>query len=371
MRIFISSITRGLEEERRALAGLIQALGHEPVRFEDFGGARTEPSRQECLEAVASSDVYLLLLGPYYGHVFPETGQSATHDEFVAARGAGIPRLVYRKLGQEPEALQAKFIALVSEYTTGSWRLDFNDATDLQPLVTRAIRELESAPSPLSFEPLETPPTVTWKDDWDDSNHGGWGRPDAFVELHATSLTSATIPARRMHDLPDAIVTKLRTFGALAVAAGAEVNQNVDAVTVALPLTERRHDTSTPHEFAGVRVARDGQVSVWTRLPHDHMGPTLDEDDLQKAIAGQLRVLGVLNIVNGDRFALSAGIGGTLSMVSFAKPGIPRNRSTSVSLTQEAVRITPDESFSAAAFDAGADQVARQLTGQLLRHMRR
>lgn len=370
MRVFISSITRGLEEERRALAGLIQALGHEPVRFEDFGGARTEPSRQECLEAVASSDVYLLLLGPYYGHVFPETGQSATHDEFVAARSTGIPRLVYRKIGQEPEALQAEFIALVSEYTTGSWRLDFNDATDLQPLVTQAIRELESAPSPLSFEPLETPPTVTWKDDWDD-NRGGWGRSDAFVELHATSLTGTPIPARRMDDLPDAIITKLRTFGALAVAAGAEVKQSDETLTVVLPLTERRHDASTPHEFAGVRVARDGQVSVWTRLPHDHMGPMLDDFDLQEVIAEQLRVLGVLNIEDGERFALSAGIGGTLSMVSFAKPGIPRSQSTPVSPTQQPVRIAPDESVSSAAFDTGADQVARQLTGQLLRRMQR
>jgi Domain of unknown function (DUF4062) len=36
MKVFISSVRRGLEEERDALPGLISAIGHTPVRFEDF-----------------------------------------------------------------------------------------------------------------------------------------------------------------------------------------------------------------------------------------------------------------------------------------------------------------------------------------------
>lgn len=36
MKVMISSVRRGLEPERDALPGLIMALGHEPVRFEDF-----------------------------------------------------------------------------------------------------------------------------------------------------------------------------------------------------------------------------------------------------------------------------------------------------------------------------------------------
>ena len=85
VKVMISSVRRGLEPERDALPGLIMALGHQPVRFEDFS-AQPHPSREACLRAVHESDVYLLLLGPHYGHVFPETGQSATHDEFVAAQ---------------------------------------------------------------------------------------------------------------------------------------------------------------------------------------------------------------------------------------------------------------------------------------------
>ncbi|MDP9225118.1 MAG: hypothetical protein M3P18_14985 [Actinomycetota bacterium] len=36
MKVFISSVRRGLEAERDALPGLLAALGHEPKRFEDY-----------------------------------------------------------------------------------------------------------------------------------------------------------------------------------------------------------------------------------------------------------------------------------------------------------------------------------------------
>lgn len=89
----ISSVRRGLEAERDALPGLITALGHKPIRFEDLG-AQPVPSREACLQAVNEADPYLLLLGPHYGHIFTDTGQSATHDEFIAAQAKGIPRRI-------------------------------------------------------------------------------------------------------------------------------------------------------------------------------------------------------------------------------------------------------------------------------------
>jgi hypothetical protein len=94
------------------------ALVRQPVRFEDFG-AQPLPSREACLRAVHESDVYLLLLGPCYGHIFPETGQSATRDEFVAAKAKGIPRIVLKKTGVPFEPEQETFARLVGEYGTG------------------------------------------------------------------------------------------------------------------------------------------------------------------------------------------------------------------------------------------------------------
>ncbi|MGC4922468.1 MULTISPECIES: DUF4062 domain-containing protein [Streptomyces] len=77
VRIFISSARKGLEVERDALDGLIRALGHTSVRFED-SFAQSTPSREACLKAVASADVCLFLLGPFYGHVFTETGPGSS-----------------------------------------------------------------------------------------------------------------------------------------------------------------------------------------------------------------------------------------------------------------------------------------------------
>lgn len=369
MRIFVSSITAGLTEERRGLAGLIEALGHEPVMFERFG-ARPEPSRQECLEAVQSSDVYILLLGEFYGYRFPETGQSATHDEFVAARTAGIPRLVFHKTGVEPELEQAEFISEVGNYASGNFWADFGGPAELQPLVVKAIRDLEETPSPLTFEPLASPPTVDWKADWSGARGQGWGHVDTFVELHAAPLTGAGLPARQLHDLPDALVSKLRTFGVLPMTAGVDVETTDDAVTVTLPVHERRHDQMTERQFGGVRVAKTGQVTVWTTLPRDSLGAMLDSDDLEKAVALQLRVIGALNVMSADRFTLSVGLGGAMGMVSLAKPGVQRSSASMGFGSDEPVRVEPDESVSLAAFDVGADDVARSLVRALLRAVR-
>jgi len=75
VKVFISSVRRGLEEERDALPGLIQALGHEPRRFEDFT-AQSVPSRQACLDGIEAADVYVLLIGEHYGDSLPETGKA-------------------------------------------------------------------------------------------------------------------------------------------------------------------------------------------------------------------------------------------------------------------------------------------------------
>lgn len=153
MRVFISSVRRGLEEERDALRGLISAIGHTPVRFEDFT-AQTVPSREACLEGVKSSDVYLLLVGPHYGHVFENTGQSATHDEWMAATAAGMPRVVYRKSDAELDADQAAFIAGIEDYGAGVFRDSFSSTAELQTKVAGKIRELAETSWPLSFAPM-------------------------------------------------------------------------------------------------------------------------------------------------------------------------------------------------------------------------
>ena len=63
MQVFISSDRRGLEEERDALPGLITALGHTALAFEDFT-TQSMPSRQACVDRVKAADAFVLLIGP-------------------------------------------------------------------------------------------------------------------------------------------------------------------------------------------------------------------------------------------------------------------------------------------------------------------
>jgi hypothetical protein len=102
VKVFISSVRHGLEEERDALPGMIQALGHEPRRFEDYS-AQSVPSRQACLDGVEDADAYVLLLGQHYGDLLPDTGKSPTEEEFTVAKRRGIPMASNRAGGHSPK----------------------------------------------------------------------------------------------------------------------------------------------------------------------------------------------------------------------------------------------------------------------------
>lgn len=364
MRIFISSVTAGLEEERRALPAQIRALGHEPVMFEDFG-AQTVPSRQACLDAVATSDVYLLLLGPHYGYQFPETDQSATHDEFVEARNKGIRPLVFRKDGVTPHPDQAAFIKMVGDYAAGAFWDTYTQLTELLTKVTAAVRSLESALSPLSYEPLTTPPTITWRNAWEQGQTHGWGDTSTeptFVETHVSTLDGIPWTVRQLHQLPDALIGSLRTFGAVSMAAGVDQAVTDEQIIITVPDQGRpssHHDV--PSQFRGLRVARAGQVSWWSTTPRGQIGAHITAEILTSIITEHLRQTGSLNILRGTQFAISAGLGG--SMVISTGP----NSGTVIGLSgsDQTVRVTPDESVSDAAFALGATEVASAVARRL------
>src|SRR3954466_7233563 len=84
MKVFISSLIRGLEAFREAAASGITTLGHRPVRAEDFGAAPDTP-QQACLAGVRDADALVLIVTATYGHV-QASRLSATHEEYREAR---------------------------------------------------------------------------------------------------------------------------------------------------------------------------------------------------------------------------------------------------------------------------------------------
>jgi hypothetical protein len=354
----ISSVRRGLEAERDALPGLISALGHQSIRFEDFG-AKPVPSREACLRAVNEADLYLLMLGPHYGHVFAETGQSATHDEFIAAQAKGIPRIVMRKTGVTLDPEQEDFSCLVGDYGAGVFYDTFTDATDLQAKVVRAIRQAEQQPTPLSYIPLQSPVAVEWRRDWP-STASGLGLT-ACLEIHIVPVPPAPLSGREMDGQAERLLSSLRTSGAVSAATGLEVSREPSgAVVIRIPAPQRRSGDIDPGTLQGIRLGRSGQMSLCYTLPRDKMAlAVLDPDDLAARIAEALRLAGRLGLVHANHVAVATGVdpASLITVDKVARLGTRTSATFARSGQIEQIHIDPDEAVTLAALDLGATDV--------------
>src|SRR5438309_6616909 len=84
MKVFISSVIRGLEPHRDAASRAARALRHEVKLAEDFAASSATP-QQACLAGVRWAEVVILILGARYGE--PQTsGLAPTHEEYREAR---------------------------------------------------------------------------------------------------------------------------------------------------------------------------------------------------------------------------------------------------------------------------------------------
>ena len=179
-----------------------------------------------------------MLLGPVYGHRFPETNQSPTHDEFVAAQAAGIARMVFRKDDVEFEPEQEKFAKLVGDYGTGVFYSTFHDATDLQAKVVAAIRELETTPRGVTFAPLATPVPASWQSDWSPQRYAN-SPAEASLEVHVIPIDDRPRSGREMAAITDAIASRLRSTNVVSATSALDVTEADGAVNVVFPVERR------------------------------------------------------------------------------------------------------------------------------------
>ncbi|MFE0363689.1 DUF4062 domain-containing protein [Streptomyces griseoaurantiacus] len=366
MRIFISSVRKGLEEERDALPGLIRALGHIPVLFEDFS-AQTTPSRQACLAALDSADVCVFLLGPSYGHVFRETGQSATHDEWVAAKTAGKPRWVYRKLGVTFEDTQQDFARTVEAYATGVFRDSFHDTAELMTKVVRKVKELESSPSPLSFAPLAQPVPLRWS--LGEAGVGG-GVSLPLLELHVFPVGFAGYSARELEAVGNSLADRIRRTGTVKNDVALRSSSYQEYALVSIPVSRpSTWDAPRPGELVEVRLHKSGQVSLRATLPRDSMGSMLDQDALPQQVTSLLRFNGALDLIQHERIVVAIGVSDPkLTQVDRFNPHQSRTRAELSAYTRSfTLQTEPDESTSLAALNTGAEEVAGILSRALIK----
>jgi hypothetical protein len=120
-RVFVSSVIAGMTDERAAAAEAISGVGATPVMFERFGGRDDDPERAY-LSEVATSDIYVGLLGQSYGRLLPSR-RSATHEEYREAERCGVRVSVWASSQQDWNGDQQDFLHEIQTFhVTGTYR---------------------------------------------------------------------------------------------------------------------------------------------------------------------------------------------------------------------------------------------------------
>jgi hypothetical protein len=158
-----------------------------------------------------------------------------------------------------------------------------------------------------------------------------------------------------MADLAEALPRRLRETGLVDAGDALNTTRPSGAVMVTVPSRrEHRWDAVRQPRLLGVRLGVEGQASAWATLPGDGMGPILDETALPGQVAGLLRLIGQLRV---DPTTM-------LSVGQCAR--LPRTSATMLSVSDQPLRLEPDECVTLAALDRGAQDVGRVLTRALL-----
>lgn len=361
----MSSVRRGLENERRSLGGLISQLGHTALLFEDFS-ARDVPSREACIRGLQQADAYLLILGPNYGNTLPETGQSPTHEEWAVATDRGIPRLVYRKLGVEFEDAQQNFYREIAQYGTGVFHDDFHDTGELLVKVAGKVREMSETPGALEYAQIDgEAPKTAWRSEFLRGDSLTSNSSTSMLELHVINANSAPPTRRELRMVGESLAGRVRQARLVDDSTPLSTQQIDGAYSVDIPGAQRNAFSPNPGETRGIRLDPSGQVSIWGSLPSNGIGSLFDPAEMTAQISSFLRGVGRLNIVTDPYLAISVAVEPT-EMITFGRYGQNTDSATfHRSGRSRQARLAPDELVSNAALSTGATEVAENLTAGL------
>lgn len=169
-RIYLSSTFADLEDHRREVERVLRKMRHEVRQMEYYTAAPARPLA-ECLEDVASCDLYVGLFAWRYGYVPPEAGgRSITECELREAEARGIPCLVFvldedapwpaSLIDEDRAVIRALRDYLGQTYTWETFRTPDDLAHAVSAAVVNALRdrgpEAEGAGTPAPVDLYET-----------------------------------------------------------------------------------------------------------------------------------------------------------------------------------------------------------------------
>lgn len=142
-RVFVSSVVDGFEVYRAAVAEGIRAAGAEPILVNEDFPSVPDSSRNACLDAVASSDAFVLVIGERGGWKAP-AGRFVAEEEYDEAVRRGIPLYVFlQDVARDPET--ERFEKRVSDYVLGRFRTSFRTPEELREAAKKALGTLRPA----------------------------------------------------------------------------------------------------------------------------------------------------------------------------------------------------------------------------------
>lgn len=142
-RVFVSSVMEGFQEYREAARHAIEKAGGEPILVnEDFPAVEVS-SRNACLDAVDSCDIYIAIIGERGGWTAP-SGKLVVEEEYCQARTRKLPVLLFlQDVDRDVEG--QRLAEELSDYVNGLFRATFRTPTELEEEIERALKPILSA----------------------------------------------------------------------------------------------------------------------------------------------------------------------------------------------------------------------------------
>ena len=134
--MFVSSVMGGMRAEREAAVRAISNVGARPVWFEGFGGMDVDPGDAYTAQ-IASSDIYLGILGSRYGKPL-KTGYSATHAECNEAVRRGLRVSIWTTTADQ-DGRRDHFLDEIRVFHTTGTYTSANDLAERVEIRLRAI----------------------------------------------------------------------------------------------------------------------------------------------------------------------------------------------------------------------------------------
>lgn len=369
MKVFISSVTYQLSEERQALKRLLQVVPpYEPLLFEDFTARNLAP-RDACLAGVDECDVYVLLLGPRYGQPLPDSGLAPTEEEFTRARRSNKPILVFVKDSDETdEPSQRAFKDRVEGYVDGRFRDSFDGPVSLNEKVMAALAGLEQERQPLRWSSAPAGTVVAWLQDQ--------RRIQLPAYVPVLSLSLLPVESGLM---PSALGRQTQELGRTGRQQmffddrdGLTIDSDGTTGWAYAPESDRGRASfgnRNQHTFRGATISTTGQVTVFAALPTDMLGALVDQPSLASTLL-ELATFAARFLPSSGEVAVGAELGPLDNVVVGDPEEVGRRNSGTASMSRGLwARMEPAHTVPVDAVGSHAAEVASEAAVSLLTAM--